>query len=337
MRRIVLALPFACSRRARRHAADAICASGWATTATCSIRRCRASTPRASSSPRSATSCSTSTRSQHRAAARARLGDLGRRQDGHDEAPARREVPRRRAVRRSGGQVQPRPPSHHEGLVPPLRAQRRRLRRGGRSADHQAQPQGALLAASGPAHRPRRHDDGAEGDRGGGRQVRAPSGLRRPLQVRRAYPPGPHRGREVRRLLEQGPGLHRQDHLPADRRCDDPPGQSQVGLARPDRARAGDRHQGRALQPEAPAQQGDVARLGRPADQHEQRAEVGQSAGQGPAGAPGLRPRDRSPGHQPGGLQRRVRAGQPVGQPGQPVLSKGLSRSRSAISPRPRR
>jgi peptide/nickel transport system substrate-binding protein len=32
----------------------------------------------------------------------------------------------------------------------------------------------------------------------------AEAGLRRSLQVRRARPAGPHRGREVRRLLEQG-------------------------------------------------------------------------------------------------------------------------------------
>ena len=48
--------------------------------------------------------------------------DLGRRQDGHHQAPARREVPRRRAARRRGRQVQPRPPPHHEGLVPQARA-----------------------------------------------------------------------------------------------------------------------------------------------------------------------------------------------------------------------
>ena len=48
-----------------------------------------------------------------------------------------------------------------------------RQRRGGRSADHQAQPQGAVLAAAGAAHRPRRHDGVAQGGRGGGRQVRA--------------------------------------------------------------------------------------------------------------------------------------------------------------------
>ena len=105
--------------------------------------------------------------------------------------------------------------------------------------------QGAVLAAARPAHRPRRHDGLAQGRRSGGRQVRPEAGLRRSLQVRRAGPAGPHRGREVRRLLEQGPGLHRQDHLPADRRRHGAPGQPALRRPRPDRARAGDRHQER--------------------------------------------------------------------------------------------
>ena len=126
----------------------------------------------------------------HRAAARARLRDLGRRQDGHDQAPPRREVPRRRAVRRRGRQVQPRAAHEDEGLVPQARARRRRHRGGRRSADREAQPQAALLAAAGPAHRPRRHDGLAQGRRGRGRQVRPEAGLRRPLQVRRAHPAG---------------------------------------------------------------------------------------------------------------------------------------------------
>src|SRR5882672_1038316 len=48
-----------------------------------------------------------------------------------------------------------------------------------------------------------------QGRRGGGRQVRPEAGLRRPVQVRRAGPAGPHRRREVRRLLEQGQYLRR--------------------------------------------------------------------------------------------------------------------------------
>ena len=78
-------------------------------------------------------------------------------------------------------------------------------------------PFSPLLVA---AHRPRRHDGLAEGREGGGRQVRPQARLRRPLQVRRARAAGPHRGRALRRLLEQGRGPHRPHHLPADRRLD---------------------------------------------------------------------------------------------------------------------
>ena len=111
-------------------------------------------------------------KAEHRAAARAQPRDLGRRQDGHHQAAPRREVPRRRAVQRRRRQVQPRPPPQHEGLVPQARDRAVDTRRGGRSADHQAQPQGAVLAAARPAHRPCRHDGVAQGGRGGRRQVR---------------------------------------------------------------------------------------------------------------------------------------------------------------------
>ena len=104
----------------------------------------------------------------------------------------------------------------------------------------------AVFASAGPAHRPRRHDD-ARPRRPRPQATSSPS-IRSALalQVRRAHAAGPYRGREVRRLLEQGPRLRRQDHLSADRRCDGATCQPPVGLARPDRARAGDRHQGGA-------------------------------------------------------------------------------------------
>ena len=92
--------------------------------------------------------------------------DLGRRQDRHHQAATGREVPRRRGLRRGGRQVQPRPPSQHEGLVPQARARSVDSVEVVDPADHQAQPQGALLAAAGPAHRPRRHDGLAQGGRG---------------------------------------------------------------------------------------------------------------------------------------------------------------------------
>ena len=70
------------------------------------------------------------------------------------------------------------------------------------------------------------------------------AGVRRAVQVRRARAAGPHRGREVRRLLEQGQRPHRPHHLSADRRRDRAARQPEVRRPRPDRARARDRHQG---------------------------------------------------------------------------------------------
>ena len=71
------------------------------------------------------------------------------------------------------------------------------------------------------------------------------AGLRRSLQIRRARAAGPHRVREIRRLLEQGQRLHRPHRLPADRRRHGAARQPEIRRARPDRARARDRHQGR--------------------------------------------------------------------------------------------
>ena len=103
-----------------------------------------------------------------------------------------------------------------------------------------------VLAADRPAHRPRRHDGVAQGGEGGRRQVRTAPGLRRPLQIRRARAAGPHRVREIRRLLEQGQRPHRPHRLSAARRCHGAARQSEIRRPRPDRAPAGDRHQGGA-------------------------------------------------------------------------------------------
>ena len=83
------------------------------------------------------------------------------------------------------------------------------------AVDRAAAAQEPVLAADRPAHRPRRHDPEPEGRQGGGRQVRLEAGLRRALQVRRARAAGPHRGREVPRLLERGQRPHRPRRLPA--------------------------------------------------------------------------------------------------------------------------
>ena len=60
------------------------------------------------------------------------------------------------------------------------------------------------------------------------------------------------------------------------------------------------------------------------AGQRRQRAQGRQSAGQGCARAPGLRSLDRPRGAEPGRVQRRVRAGQPVGQSAEPVVHEGV-------------
>ena len=141
---------------------------------------------------------------QHRAAARAVARDLGRRQGSHHQAAAGREIPRRRAARRRGREILARPPPDDADLVPQAGTGAARPCRGGRSPHHQAGAEDAVLAADRPAHRPRRHDGFAEGGEGRRRQVRPEAGVRRSLQIRRARAAGPHRVREVRRLLEQG-------------------------------------------------------------------------------------------------------------------------------------
>ena len=250
--------------------------------------------------------------------------DLGRRQGGHHQAAARRQIPRRRAVRRRGREVLARAPPDDAGLVPQAGTGQRRPCRRGRSPDHQAGAEDAVLAADRAAHRPRRHDGLAQGGQGGGRQVRPASGLRRALQIRRARAAGPHRVRKIRRLLEQGQHPHRPRGVSADRRRHGAARQSEIRRARPDRARARDRHQGCAgAIPKLEAVDRDRARLSGHHAQHR------QGQGQGSAqpvrqGAAGARSLDRSRGDQPGGVQRRVQARQSVGQSGPSLLSEGV-------------
>ena len=206
-----------------------------------------------------------------RAAAGAVLHHGRRRQGGGDQAASEREVQRRRDVRCRGCKILARSARHVPDLVPQARARSTRPGRGGRSADHQARAQGALLAADLAAHRPRRHDGLAEGGQGSRRQVRTEAGLRRSLQVRRARAAGPHRVREIGRLLEQGQRLDRQDRLPADRRRHRAPRQPEVRRPRPDRADAGDRPQGGALRQPAEALAGAGARLSGDHAEHRQR------------------------------------------------------------------
>ena len=166
-----------------------------------------------------------------------------------DQAAAGRQIPRRRAARRRGREILARPPPDDADLVPQAGTGAARPCRRGRSPHHQAGAEDAVLAADRPAHRPRRHDGVAEGRQGSRRQVRPEAGLRRSLQIRRARAAGPHRVREIRRLLEQGQRQDRPHRLSADRRRHRAARQSEIRRARPDRARARDRHQGGARRP----------------------------------------------------------------------------------------
>ena len=140
-------------------------------------------------------------------------------------------------------------------------------------------PQGAVLAAARPAHRPRRHDGLAQGGRSGGRQVRPASGLRRALQVRRA-------GRSRTASWSRSSPTTGTRTISSSTRS--PTCRSSIGTVRlanlqvrrprPDRARAGDRHQGGARQSQAQAQQGGVAGLCRPHHEPRQRSQGRQSA-----------------------------------------------------------
>ena len=67
------------------------------------------------------------------------------------------------------------------------------------------------------------------------------------------------------------------------------------------------------------------ARLSGPDDEPQQRREGEEPARAEPEGAPGAQPRDRSRRPQSGRVQRRVRAGQPMGQSRASVLPEGLS------------
>jgi peptide/nickel transport system substrate-binding protein len=187
-------------------------------------------------------------------------------------------------------QVQPRPPPHDEGLVP--QAGDRRRSTVVEVVDpltiklNLKAPFSPLLAQLTDRAGMMVSPKAAEAE---GRQVRPPSGLRRSLQVRRAGPAGPHRRREVRRLLEQGPGLHRQDHLPADRRRHGAAGQPALGrLDLIERVLATDI---KTVRDNPKLRLSKAVSLGwfGIMINVEQRPKAEQSARQGPARAPGLR------------------------------------------------
>ena len=111
----------------------------------------------------------------------------------------------------------------------------------------------------------------------------------------------------------------------------------QLRRARPARAAARDRHQGGDAPTPSSSSRPRSSSATRASPQCRQRREVEESARPARQGAPGARARDRSRGAQPGRVQRRVRAGQSVGQPRATPTIRRACRFRSATSPRPRR
>ena len=250
--------------------------------------------------------------------------DLRRRQGGHDQAAAGREIPRRRAVRRRGREILAR--------ASPDACRPRSASRSWRSVDHVdvvdpltiklvlKAPFSPLIAQltdrAGMMVSPKAAKEA--GDKFGLKPVCA----------------GPYkfveRVQQDRIVFEKFADYWNKDNVYIDRIVYLPIVDATVRLANLksggldliERA-AGDRHQGRARRPEAQTVDRDRARL---SGRHAQRR---QGQGQGTAqpvrqGAPGARSVDRSRGDQPGGVQRRVQARQPVGQPGSSLLPEGL-------------
>ena len=254
------------------------------------------------------------------------LRDLRRRQGGHHQAAAGRQIPGRRTVRRRGRQILAR--------APPDACRARSANRNWPRVDHVdvvdpltiklvlKTPFSPLIAQltdrAGMMVSPKAAKE--EGDKFGLHPVCA----------------GPYkfveRVQQDRIVFEKFADYwnkdnvhHRPHRVSADRRCHGAARQSEIRRPRSDRARAGDRHQGRARRPEAQAVERDRARLS-----WASRINIGNGQDQGPAepvrqGAAGARSVDRPRGHQPGRVQRRVHAGQPVGQSRSSLLPEGLS------------
>ena len=114
--------------------------------------------------------------------------------------------------------------------------------------------------------------------------------------------------------------------------------QPQVGPARPDRAAARDRHQGRCSADQSLKLATDHrARLPGPHHQRRQRRARRRTRSARTPGAPGARAGDRPRGAQPGRVQRRVTCRATSGSARRTPTTRRNSRCRSATSRRPRR
>ena len=148
------------------------------------------------------------------AARRRHAHDQRRRPDRHHQAPPGREVQRRDPDDRRGREVLPRPAPRAEGLHAGQRAGAGGSGRGGRPAGRALAPEGGVLPAARPTHRPGRHARVTGGGQEARRQVRHRPGLRGAVAVRRAGGPGPDRRGAIGPLLRPRAGAVRQDHFP---------------------------------------------------------------------------------------------------------------------------
>ena len=278
---------------------------------------------------------------EHRAAARDRLRVVGRQQGADDQAAPRRHLPRRREVRRRGGQVQHRAPQDDAGLQPPRRAGAGRrastwsTRRPCGSTS--SAPFSPLLAALADRAGMMVSPKAAQADR---RQVRRAS---RSARARSSSSSAWRRtascSSAIAELLEQGRDPLRQDHLPADRRRDRAPGQP-ASRASSTSSSAWRPPTCRRLKSDKPLQDLEDHRDRLPGHHHQHRQErqaQKNPLGKRPARARGLRAVARPRRHRAGGDGRRGRQPATSGSRRTIPTTRRTCRSRSATSRGPRR
>ena len=229
--------------------------------------------------------------------------------------PPRRHLPRRRKTRCRRGEVCARSPPEPPRQLPPRRTRRRRSHRGGRSPHRAGGPEAAIIALAGPTDGSLGHGGLAESRRGRRQGLLAPSGLRRPIQIRRAGRAGPHHSRTFPPVLGRRADPFRPCHLPADDRQFRPAVKFARGRRRTRRYRADRRRSGDGRSEIAPVD-GQRARLRRHHPQHRQQCPRRYAARPRCPGAPGLLPGDRPRNGDRGGVRRPVHRQRPGRRPG---------------------
>ena len=194
------------------------CASASPRTPTCSIRRWRAPTSAASCSRRSATSCSTSTTSSTSCRSwrcRTQTSEDGKKvtiklrqgvkfHDGEAMDAEAVKASLERHMTMQGSFRKPELAAVDKVEVADASTVRLLLKNPFSPLIAQLADRAGMVAEP-------------QGGEGGRRQVRPQARVRRPLQVPRARAAGPHRRREVRRLLERGQRAYRSHPVPTDR------------------------------------------------------------------------------------------------------------------------